>query len=171
MHLKQLTEIRKAGTVKRFHTRDTIKTDTVANHSHNVALILMCMGEYSENLLAAALLHDLPERKTGDIPSPVKRTLPVKVVEAWESGWWGRYGKLNENIGQLTPDELVRLKVADNLDGLMFCIDEISMGNVDLVSVGDTYCTYLEDESHPLVGQAIEKFKRVKLWLEIVKQG
>lgn len=81
--------------------------ESVAAHSYGVAFaVLILAAEVDQELdlgraLAMALLHDLPEGQTGDIPTPASRHLPpgAKAVmerramaeivgdEPWTAGW------------------------------------------------------------------------------------
>lgn len=69
--------------VKRWHMIDTTRQQTLAEHSANVAMLAMLVvatapmfmfGSPAE-IAAAALVHDLPECFTGDIPTLTKRSL------------------------------------------------------------------------------------------------
>lgn len=69
--------------VKRWHMIDTTRVQTLAEHSANVALLAMLIAktapiEWFDTyavVAAAALVHDIPETFTGDIPSHTKRHL------------------------------------------------------------------------------------------------
>jgi len=69
--------------VPRWCIVDTIKNQSVAEHSYNVTVIAMAIydqirlyinetGNLKINILEKALLHDIKESITGDIPSPMK---------------------------------------------------------------------------------------------------
>lgn len=152
---KRVTELRDAGIVQRFHTARVLRHETVAEHSFNVFQLVMALtyGQASRDLIIAALMHDMGEYKTGDIPSPVKLRLPPEVATTIESmeeeairalhpeAWWG-----------LTPNEERILGIADRLDGLMKCIDELKMGNRHIIPIGNRYVGYLmkytDDDNH-----------------------
>lgn len=119
------------GDVQRFHTMPTLQRDTVAGHSHGVAMF--CWMIYDEaglsvpkNLLLSALTHDLAEAKVGDVPAPTKRALNIRsslgavedaVLDTAQMGF------------TLQRTEELVLKIADVLDGYLFCISELHMGN------------------------------------------
>lgn len=152
---KQVKELRDAGIVQRFHTARVLRHESVAEHSFNVAQLVMALtcGQASRDLILAALMHDMGEYKTGDIPSPVKLRLPPEVAATMESmeveatkelhpgAWWG-----------LTPVEERILAIADRLDGLMKCVDELKMGNRHIIPIGNRYVGYLmrytDDDNH-----------------------
>ena len=150
---KQLAFIRNGYAVNRYHQRHTAVRETVAAHSAGVAMFLILMNDNlpSSALLAAALVHDIPEGVTGDIPSPAKRAMGAAAKSELE--------KLEDDLltdhriyfdHALTPDESRQLKLADCFDGLMFCIEELRRGNRVMVDVGDRYLSYIsESEKNP----------------------
>ena len=135
--------IRSGLAVKRFHTRPTIKEDTVGMHSAGVALFCAILTENtcSTTLLLAALTHDLAEQVYGDIPSPSKKLLDI----------WGSLGELEDETldsaglkFDLSDEERRTLKIADCLDGMYFCVSEKWLGNRSLEDIYHRYDEYLE---------------------------
>lgn len=69
--------------VKRWHMIDTTRQQTLAEHSANVALLAMMIAVTSPifhfatgSVIATyALMHDIPEAFTGDVPTHTKRHL------------------------------------------------------------------------------------------------
>jgi 5'-deoxynucleotidase YfbR-like HD superfamily hydrolase len=126
---QQVRTLFDGGAVARFHTMPTLKENSVAAHSHGVAVFCMLMSDdASANMLKAALVHDLAEQYTGDVPSPSKRLLDIrsKLNEA-ENRLLGTVGLCYE--GELSPEEARILKLADCADGMMFCARERMLGN------------------------------------------
>lgn len=118
---------RDAGAVKRFHTVRTIGNQTVAEHSFNVAMILLKITQPSAELLKAALYHDLPEIFTGDIPATTKwrhssLAHPLSVIEEnlIQENQWGII---------LTDEEKLLLKYADMLELVLYCAEQMLLGN------------------------------------------
>lgn len=132
---------RRAGRVIRYHTTPTLVREDVAQHTFNVMNLIMVLtdGAPSPNLMRYALLHDQGEYETGDIPSTVKRSLPA-VKEALDNL---EATALPFPLHGLTEFEYKIFKTADNLDGLIKCMEEIRMGNTILISIGREYCKYL----------------------------
>tara|TARA_Y100000034_G_scaffold113659_1_gene148917 strand:+ start:354 stop:842 length:489 start_codon:yes stop_codon:yes gene_type:complete len=61
--------------VPRWCIVDTIKEQSVAEHSFNVACLIIEFKKYikvPDGLIERAILHDVDEAQTGDIPSPYK---------------------------------------------------------------------------------------------------
>lgn len=78
-----LESIMRVQAVKRWHMIDTTRTQNLAEHSANVAMLAMLVAltapiEFFDDPVHVAvvgLLHDLPEAFTGDIPSHTKKML------------------------------------------------------------------------------------------------
>lgn len=70
------------------------------------------------HLIWCALVHDLPEVMTGDIPTPAKRKIGTKDIEI--EFWEGRKGKPKK-----VDDEVIKiLKVADLVEASLFVLIE-----------------------------------------------
>lgn len=116
------------GAVKRFHTVDCIREQTVAEHSFGVAWLVWALteGRVSAGLIMAALAHDLAEARTGDVPSMTKRYASIGIqMAALEAD--ARSGAGIEFA--LTEEEQRMLDLADNLEGMLYCIRERQLGN------------------------------------------
>lgn len=70
---------RLAGEVIRFHCRPHIRTQSVGEHSWQVARILLCITApaHWSALLVHSVTHDMGEIATGDVPYPVKAENPI----------------------------------------------------------------------------------------------
>ena len=120
---------RLGGKVKRFHTITTIQQQTVAQHSWGVALIMHELLGYNPptNMWMYALLHDVAECKTGDVPAPTKLELDVKeCFDELEEKWLKEAGYTTLEIDK--AQKLV-VKIADILEGMAFCMEERKLGN------------------------------------------
>lgn len=137
--------LREAGYVKRFHTVQTIGQQTVAEHSFFVCLILntILSGEVSNNLLKAALFHDLAEVSTGDVPATTKwRSPELKgTLEDLEQCFNKKHGL----CVKLTEEEELALKYADMLELVYFCSDQIKLGNSNMRPVLARGISYLKE--------------------------
>lgn len=161
---KTLDFIMDGAAVSRYHTVDLLKSETVGHHSHGVAMLCFLIDPSAgKELLVAALLHDLPEQKVGDIPSPVKRQLKVKQeIDKLENDALVDAGL---QFPALHPREKVILKLADIFHGALKCAREINMGNASLRVVFDRYVEYAEELEFPN-GNAQDIFEAIK---EMVK--
>lgn len=132
--LSNIQKIRQGGNVKRWHITPIIGEQTVAAHSWGVACILLELyPEASANLIKAALYHDVAEGYTGDLPAQVKWEYEgldkeLKKVEA----------RIEAKLGiqfELTTKEASLLKIADTLELLIFCVEQVTLGNKNMVDV------------------------------------
>lgn len=155
--MDKLLFVRQGGEVRRFHTCRRIKEENVAEHSFGVAWLvyLLTDGNCGADLLMQALVHDVAEQETGDIPAPFKRAMGMR----------GTMNEMEEEIlaehelplDLLPPAHRWVLKLADALDGMLSCCREAEMGNTLLDGIFLTYNDYvtklLEEQSHgPHVG-------------------
>ena len=131
--MKNLQLVDDGGFVKRYHTQHTIHQQTVGHHSFNVAWIceFITAGAASRNLLMAALQHDIAEFHVGDVPAPTKRrvTEVKELFDAIENEVLIEHGH-PDYVSMLTDEEKAILKVADCLEGMLFCLRELKMGNL-----------------------------------------
>ena len=126
--LQKAMLFRDAGAVKRYHTCRMARQQDLAAHTHGVAmLVLQVFPECSKNLLVATLHHDLPELVTGDIPAPTKRGSVVLTLELerMEQGTAPLYVDMG-----LSPFEECVLKWCDTFELVLFCMEDLLMGNV-----------------------------------------
>jgi len=135
--------LRIGGRVKRWHTIQTLKEETVAQHTYGVIAMLvdLCNGKPSNKLLMAALFHDIAEQYTGDIPATTKWNYPeiATAVKNAELDIETRMGAVLE----LTTEEIHLLKAADMLDLCWFCLEERALGNKNVVEVFERGLDYL----------------------------
>ncbi len=141
--MKRLDTIRIAGRVKRYHTTDTVRVQNVADHSWNVAQILLHVDpNCNRELLIAALHHDIPEYFTGDVPAPAKWASPSLTTDL----------AMLENEVEVELDictflranEKALLKFADSLECLMWCVEEMQMGNMRIKYIYDRLVLWFE---------------------------
>lgn len=129
----------KGALVRRFHTYNVLRQETVGHHSHGVAMLVdIIYPDARKELLQAALCHDLAEGGsphhggTGDTPGHIKRWVE-RVMPGFKNVLKGIETRdLREaglSIPLLTDEEQRRLKFCDNVHGVLFCLEEISRGN------------------------------------------
>lgn len=144
--------------VVRYHTVHTLVRETVGHHSHGVALLAYLLDpSLRAEVLLYALVHDLAEHQTGDIPAPAKREYGIgdQVNELEE--------RLLRGVGlgfEVTKSEARTLKLADIAQGALFCVREIGLGNSKMSVVYDRYISYAE--AFVLVGEERELFNIIK---------
>jgi 5'-deoxynucleotidase YfbR-like HD superfamily hydrolase len=137
--------IRSGMNVRRYHQRYTAQSDTVAHHSHGVAMLAYLIDpKLRKGVLMAALTHDLAEGVTGDMPGHIKAGLPASMqheLNATETQLLNKHGLLFE----LSLEESQLLKLCDKLESLLFCIEERERGNEGLRSCGDKCAVWIND--------------------------
>ena len=132
------------GAITRYHTKQVLRPQTVQSHSWRMAAILQVVWpDASADMIRATLFHDVSERVTGDMPSPVKWNNPVlkkelnRITNQEEE-------RLNIRF-DLTAEEQQLLKWLDSLEGALYCLDEVQMGNRKLRSTFQRYVTAIGD--------------------------
>ena len=120
--------LREGAAVQRCHTHDGPRY-TVGEHSAGVAYLLLALMPTppSADLLSAALLHDIPERWTGDVPAWAKWSSPelARALEALEARILNSLGL---EAPRLDSFELHWLKAADSLDLWLWCKNQQRRG-------------------------------------------
>lgn len=163
---EQLNFVFQGAKTKRYHTTDTLTSQTVGEHSFGVAMfcLILTAGKCSNALVYAALTHDLAEHKVGDIASPVKRKIPElkEIVDDYEEDCL-RLAGFEVNL----PAEETRiLKLADYMDGCMFCIREARYGHNAIKEVYGNFLSYIL-ELDPEVGpERLVLATIIRLWEE-----
>jgi len=107
--------------VKRWHMIDTTRQQTLAEHSANVALLAMMIArtapinffDDANAIAGAALVHDIEEAFTGDIPTHTKRRL--RGINELEAEVIHSAFIINVNI-----NSLILIKLCDLADGIRF---------------------------------------------------
>lgn len=158
-----LKEERKLDKIIRFSAQIRIKDENVAEHSFHVALYAMILADLEEKifkhkidkekLLKTALLHDLEECLTGDIIYGFKHTdksLTREIKKMSEKF----FKKLMENLSKEVAEEYLSLwkqakdkkkiegkiiEAADKLEGLIYALNEFSLGNKEFKKTIEIY--------------------------------
>lgn len=171
---KQLSElvqeIREGGHTERAHTLPHHGSYSVAAHSWHVAMLVVCLHpDPSAALLKACLTHDVPERWVGDTPAMAKWTLnPAlgKELKATEAA-------VEKMLGidwELTPTEKLWLNACDVLEFMLWCDDQIKMGNVNAVTAYANAREWLS-LNHRSLPPEVVKFVNSYKWNRTNDQG
>lgn len=129
--LKKLRIVREAGHVERAHNVPHHGSYSVGKHSYDVVSILLLLHPSPSNqLIRAALWHDMPERFLGDLPAPAKWYNPKlnKQYQDAEQSVLDRFGE-HDLMSRLTLEETDWLHAADRLELLMWADDQLALGN------------------------------------------
>lgn len=166
--IEKLLYIYEAGHVKRWHCEMLIKEEYVSAHSWGVATwIALLHPSPSAALLKAALLHDIAEKKVGDLNRWAKVRFPelAHQVHAAEATVMDSLGVMPT----LDPDEESWLKVCDLLDAWLHICYERKLGNTlldaDWLRAYETMRKMVKDKvmSYPtwlMVERLAEHFKK-----------
>lgn len=127
--LVEATLYRDAGAVRRYHVQRTLRQQTIAEHTFGMLMLIKQVraGTFiSPALYDAVLHHDLPELFTGDMPAPIKRAHPDlgPLMDSIEEGLAPLYLEPD-----LDAEDTALLKWADRMELVLWCLEEIKMGN------------------------------------------
>jgi len=157
-------ELRDLSYVPRWSIVRVAKPQSVAEHSFFVAMYADQIAEIiswrhrgnRENLMRAALWHDVEECFTGDIPGPTKRKIMSnEFINTVEEGNRIRFG--NKYKITLKPQEKIILKTAGLLDEALFLAGEIQRGNMACKHVFKYVLTRLHKACMQLPGLLVNK--------------
>lgn len=154
----------RGGVVTRFHCYTCIKPNTDAAHQHGTAMLCYLLSDSlpSLNLIMAALTHDAAEWVIGDVPAPTKWSVPglADTLDELEDTQLSAH----DLLFPLTPDERRKLKLADLLDGILYCAIERNMGNKALNGVVAKWEERLPEVASPAEQEVITAI--LTLWRE-----
>jgi len=162
----------RASRVKRWHTHSyMIYEDTVGHHSHGVAMIILILHpDPSAALLKAALLHDLGEKRVGDMSHWVKKDNPGLSVtlSSMEDVALEAYG-FGTVLG-FDVSDVAWLKAADALHAWMVLRENLLCGNNAMLEVYTRLTLDIEkrvQEGWPMeVLKAMNGMSGNKLWYD-----
>ena len=157
------------GQTRRYHTEVLVKDQDVAQHSFNVAWLCWYLSdrEPSAELLMAALSHDAGEQATGDMPAPVKLHLGISgAMDILEANHTRSLGFRAPTLSQVEQDIL---KLSDRIEGALYCIRELKMGNLMILPVAYNFAEYIEPVLNRIQSPSVQK-KGLQLLSFIVEQ-
>ena len=139
---------RMAGRIRRLHIKPMNGDEqNIAAHSWGVTMILLDLfPAVSRSCLIFALRHDVPEIVTGDVPANVKWEHPVlqDTLEGIEEGFLDKMSWPTESKKHGLPhlagsenwhNERLYIRIADRVELLFYCLEQIYMGNLLLMDV------------------------------------
>jgi 5'-deoxynucleotidase YfbR-like HD superfamily hydrolase len=136
--------LREGGFVQRCHARQMTREYNVAHHSFNLAgLLSIFHPNPSAQLLQAALWHDVPERFTGDIPTPVKIAVPSlkAALDSVEGAIFDRLGV--REIMALSAEDKQWLKGCDMVELWLWAREELALGNTSAAELSEVVYTMI----------------------------
>lgn len=131
-HLRQ-EDILAMPHVDRWHMVEVRRNQSIAEHQYTVALIAGKLAAYLRDpltlqervdLYEGCLLHDTPELKWGDMPTPTKLFLVDKglawVLELMAAAFWSERGAMAMPLSTATPRVKALVKLADLVEANTF---------------------------------------------------
>lgn len=120
--------IREAGAIERCHQWPKVRPYQNGQHTWGVCVLLRLLWPERPDLLDFALFHDVPERDTGDIPSPVISRLGIgEQLEGRDRAVMSALRLPNEHA--LSEDDWNILRAVDSIDLWLWGWDEEALGN------------------------------------------
>lgn len=137
---EKIYQTRMAGRIRRLHIRPMNgEEQNVAAHTWGLTMILLDLfPDISKEGLVFALRHDVAEVVTGDIPANVKWANPglEEALEKREQEFLAKMGWKAKHTGVPSWErENLYIKIADRIELLFYCLEQIHMGNSMLVDV------------------------------------
>lgn len=141
--------LREAAHVERSHTMPHHGVYTIGQHSFDMLTLLICLyPDCRKELMLAVMLHDIPERWTGDIPSPAKSS----------DGEFGkRLAQIEARVAkvlglEIKLDDMERywLKGLDMVEFLLWAKEQLAMGNQNAVAAIARCTIWLQNNRIPI---------------------
>lgn len=155
--------IREGGQTIRCHTLPYIGPYNVAIHSYNaLSLLLLLRPASSLNLIKAILWHDIPERWTGDVPTPAKMADPIlrAAMENLEAKVLESLG-LGDIFNCLTEEELQWLSAIDLLELYIWSIEQESLGNKLVADLSDRVLKIVDERDGKIPDKVRDVFRQL----------
>jgi 5'-deoxynucleotidase YfbR-like HD superfamily hydrolase len=123
--------------VKRYHTQGDVPGQSLADHSGRVALLIMMIWpEARPQVTQYALVHDIGEKSTGDMPYTTKLVMPPAAMDAVDTL---EAEFVHDFLGihiEITEDEKMMVKVCDYLELMLYCLQFNTRGAAQIAKKG-----------------------------------
>ena len=153
--VEQILKIRNLNELKRFNIRVVFHPQNVSSHSLFTAVFVnylsnqinerFDLGFDTKSLVIAAMSHDFEESELGDVLIPTKHnysSIKSSYDELDESVKKEIFSKLRINFYLAEPEKLL-LKFCDRLEGYVYCLEEIELGNKHFDFIATNYLSEL----------------------------
>jgi 5'-deoxynucleotidase YfbR-like HD superfamily hydrolase len=131
--MQRIEMLRRAGEVRRMHTHFTAQSYTIADHTYNAMCIALelCrnMLMKPDGILLTLLVHDAPEVELGDIPAPVKRSIPemMPAYKKAEQEFMDRWGLNDLHVAHLRDQKIPAPGLSDMAMDLVKAADALEL--------------------------------------------
>ncbi len=149
--IEQALRFREGGHVERMHVIPHHGTCSVAEHSwHAAALLMVLHPNPSKRLIKAVLLHDVHERWDGDVPrhATVAHAGLRSAVGDVEYYTRTKLGIIDA-MESLNAEEQLWLQAVDSLEFLLWCEDQIVLGNKHVETYKSNIWRWFQDHKLP----------------------
>ncbi len=158
------------GFIERYHVRGRrmINPQNVAEHSWRMAAALFYIHPgASPRMVWATLFHDVSERVTGDLPSPVKNSND-EIRKEFNRVSTNEERRLGIRF-ELGNEESKLLRWLDRYEGALHCLDELEMGNRKALRTLLRYYEYCCGAEHRLQTADVEA-RRQLLFVQLTEK-
>lgn len=163
--IEQALALREGGQTQRCHTMQYMGPYNVAIHSYNaLSLLLLLYPKHpSLNLIKAVLWHDVPERWTGDVPTPAKLANPFlkEILGTLEQRIFNDIG-IGGLFKCLKGEEKRWLDAVDLLELFMWVQEQMKMGNSIVDSVLAQILKIVENNRSSIPKEVLSFFREFK---------
>jgi len=156
----RVTYLREASNVERSHTIPHHGSYSVGKHSFDAVMLLLALKpDASLELVKAVLYHDLGERFTGDMPTPAKYADGelARRLERFEE----RARDFLALGVKLDAEERRWLHAVDKVEFLLWCKDQLALGNMNAASLIGHVLSVLNHSDLP---QVVTEFINSHQW-------
>jgi 5'-deoxynucleotidase YfbR-like HD superfamily hydrolase len=159
--LFNIVQTRAGGAVERCHGIRHQGSYSNAMHQWGVTALLWAIyPEDFPRLAQYTMFHDGGEFIFGDLPAPTMRYVPglAPAIHKLESNVCEAYGLPRED--SLSPEDHAKVKVCDRLELLLWCKEQIMMGNLFALEICAEIIKYLDQAG--MTGTAQELYLAIK---------
>jgi hypothetical protein len=154
--------LREGGHVTRAHTCPRHGDYTVASHSWQAAVLLLALNpKASKRLLTAVIMHDAQERFTGDFPRHAGTEYPALKHANCNAEYDAQIRLGIDPPADLPAEEHLWFSAIDGLEFLLWCDDQIALGNQHVARFKENQWKWFENNKLP---KPIREFLRRYQW-------
>lgn len=159
--IRRVQAYREGGAVQRCHTMPILGDASNARHQYNmVVLYFLLHPNPLIEVVHHILVHDVAERWVGDTPAPAKHSMnPQLGKELLKAEQW-----VEQALGipeLVDAGERKWVKALDLLELLMFCEDQLALGNRNVTLTGRNCRVLLQGHWVP---QVVREFAAAYTW-------
>lgn len=154
---------RQAGKVRRWHTENTVRQQTISDHVYNLMRIyLYIWGNPEPSLVCRMMFHDFEEFYLGDLPHW------AACIPDFKTAYKKAEGELLSEFMEIPSSHAYdhRIKICDWIEALEFMMDECMLGNDHLFERMEKLYQKLEKEIYNEEKGRVFKYLDDSEWLD-----